>query len=184
MDHYVEIRLLPDPEFQETFLMNALFAKLHRALTSEGKGEIGVSFPRFNKNLGDTMRLHGKHPALERIMQISWLKSFRDHIFVSDILTVPENRQHRLVRRLQTKSSVERLYRRSVKKGWLTTEEADNKIKTNSERHCKAPYVQLKSSSTGQRFRLFIVHEKIMNDAMDGTFSSYGLSNTATIPWF
>ena len=34
MNYYWEIRVLPDPEFKETVLMNALFAKLHRALVS------------------------------------------------------------------------------------------------------------------------------------------------------
>ena len=34
MDHYLDIRLLPDPEFPAPLLMNALFTKLHRALVS------------------------------------------------------------------------------------------------------------------------------------------------------
>jgi CRISPR-associated endonuclease Csy4 len=45
MDHYLEIRLLPDPEFPATTLMNALFSKFHRGLASHGEGAIGVSFP-------------------------------------------------------------------------------------------------------------------------------------------
>ncbi|MDS0116062.1 type I-F CRISPR-associated endoribonuclease Cas6/Csy4, partial [Enterobacter hormaechei subsp. steigerwaltii] len=45
MDHYIEIRVLPDPEFSEEMLMPALMAKLHRALGQRGKGDIGVSFP-------------------------------------------------------------------------------------------------------------------------------------------
>lgn len=45
MDYFLDIRVLPDPEFSEEMLMAALFAKLHRALGARGKGDIGVSFP-------------------------------------------------------------------------------------------------------------------------------------------
>lgn len=45
MDHYFDLRVLPDPEFNTEMLMAALFAKLHRALGARGKGDIGVSFP-------------------------------------------------------------------------------------------------------------------------------------------
>jgi len=45
MDHYLEIRVLPDPEFSSEMLMAALFAKLHRVLGARGQGDIGVSFP-------------------------------------------------------------------------------------------------------------------------------------------
>ena len=38
MDHYIEIRVLPDPEFSEEMLMSALVAKLHRALGQRGQG--------------------------------------------------------------------------------------------------------------------------------------------------
>ena len=38
MDTYLEIRLLPDPEFVPTMLMNALFSKLHRGLVEQGGG--------------------------------------------------------------------------------------------------------------------------------------------------
>jgi CRISPR-associated endonuclease Csy4 len=41
MDHYLEIRVLPDPEFSEEMLMAALVAKLHRALGKEGRGILG-----------------------------------------------------------------------------------------------------------------------------------------------
>lgn len=34
MDHYLDIRVLPDPEFSAQTLLEALFAKLHRALVA------------------------------------------------------------------------------------------------------------------------------------------------------
>jgi CRISPR-associated endonuclease Csy4 len=184
MDYYIQIKLLPDPEFQETLLMNALFAKLHRALTSEGHGNIGVSFPQVKKTLGDTIRIHGNRVSLECMMNLNWLKGLTDHTSVSESLPTPENCQHRFVQRLQSKSSFERLYRRSVKKGWITAREAEVKIKSHKEQYLKSPYVQIKSHSTGQQFRLFINHGKLMKSSQKGIFSAYGLSNNATVPWF
>lgn len=32
MDHYIDILLLPDPEFPASMLMGALYNKLHKAL--------------------------------------------------------------------------------------------------------------------------------------------------------
>lgn len=43
MDHYIEIRVLPDPEFTEEMLMAALMAKLHRALGQRGKGILALA---------------------------------------------------------------------------------------------------------------------------------------------
>ena len=71
MDHYIDITLLPDPEFPVTTLMNALFSKLHRGLVDHGGRDIGVSFPDIAKNkrsLGKRMRLHGSKESLERLM--------------------------------------------------------------------------------------------------------------------
>ncbi|WP_251265995.1 type I-F CRISPR-associated endoribonuclease Cas6/Csy4, partial [Enterobacter hormaechei] len=56
MDHYIEIRVLPDPEFSEEMLMAALMAKLHRALGQRGKGDIGVSFPAHGIKPGAVLR--------------------------------------------------------------------------------------------------------------------------------
>ncbi len=184
MDYYVEIRLLLDPEFRETVLMNALYAKLHRTLVVEGHGEVGVSFPQAKKNLGDTMRLHGGQAALQRLMSLNWLKGLTDHTNVSGILPVPENCRYRIVKRVQAKSSIERLYRRSVKKGWVTAEEARKKIPVRKSQRLKHAFVQLKSHSTSQQFRLFIHHGELFDSPRKGKFSDYGLSGDATIPWF
>ena len=46
------------------------------------------------------------------------------------------------------------------------------------------PFLQLRSTSTGQNFRLFIAHGSIQPDAVEGAFNAYGLSQEGTIPWF
>lgn len=184
MGHYIEIRLLPDPEFSASLLMNALFAKFHRALVGAGLGEVGVSFPQAQKTLGDSIRLHGSRNSLQRISEINWLKGLTDYTSVTAITPVPANCQYRVVTRVQAKSSVERMYRRSVKKGWMTTEEAEKRMCGSKEHHLKQPFVQLKSQSSEQSFRLFIQQGKLLVSPVIGEFSAYGLSHEATIPWF
>lgn len=185
MNHYIEIRVLPDPEFNANVLLNALYAKFHRALVEFGHGEIGASFPKAQpKTLGDTIRLHGSQGALERLMAIGWLKGLADYTSASAITAAPDNCKYRIVKRVQAKSSLERMYRRSVNKGWLSAEEAEEKMNAGKEQQLKLPFVQLKSRSTGQSFRLFIQQGKIKDSPVAGKFSAYALSDTATIPWF
>lgn len=184
MGQYIEIHLLPDPEFSSSVLMNALFAKLHRALIEASHGEVGVSFPHAQKTLGDRIRLHGSLSSLQRLMGLNWLKGLTDYISVSVITPVPDNCQYRVVKRVQAKSSSERLYRRSIKKGWLTTEEAERKKSECNEQHLKMPFVQLKSHSSGQSFRLYIQQGKLLESPQADKFSDYGFSGDATIPWF
>lgn len=184
MDHYIEIRVLPDPEFSEETLMAALFAKLHRALGARDKGDIGVSFPGYSLKPGDTLRLHGSANALNELESLAWRKGLSDYCQCGEISPVPDVKGWRNVSRVQVKSSPERLLRRSVKKGWLTDAQAQQRLLTMQAEHSELPWLNLRSLSTGQAFRLFIRHGDIVDTPMEGEFSSYGLSPTAAIPWF
>lgn len=184
MDHYIELRVLPDPEFSAPMLLEALFAKLHRALGAVGKGRIGVSFPDAGKTLGERLRLHGSQEALTELEQHGWRKGLRDYTESSAILPVPADAAYRTVRRVQVKSSAERLQRRSVAKGWLTMEQAQQRISAVKEQRSTLPFIRLKSFSNGQSFLLFIEQGTLRTTPTAGEFSAYGLSATATIPWF
>jgi CRISPR-associated endonuclease Csy4 len=185
VEHYIEILILPDPEFSESMLMNAIFSKLHRALTDVGNGQVGVSFPKAKKTLGGTLRLHGNQADLERLMSVKWLKGLSDYLKTSEILPVPVPCKYRCIKRIQAKSSAERLYRRSVKKGWMTVEEARAKIVTVEDRKLKNPFLNLKSNSSGQKFQLFVEQCELLDQPQcDGCFSNYGFSDKKTIPWF
>jgi CRISPR-associated endonuclease Csy4 len=46
------------------------------------------------------------------------------------------------------------------------------------------PWLEVRSTSTGQRFRLFIDQEIRPGPPVPGRFSPYGLSARATVPWF
>ncbi len=187
MDRYIDIRLLPDPEFPAPMLMNALFAKLHRGLVDHGQGEVGVSFPDIQKrggNLGARLRLHGSESALVRLMAIGWLQGMRDHIELRDIGIVPADAKYRPVCRVQAKSNPERLRRRLMNRKGIGYEAAVQAIPDSASERLALPYVTLTSNSTRQQFRLFIKHGPLISTPTPGHFTHYGLSSTATIPWF
>jgi CRISPR-associated endonuclease Csy4 len=187
MDAYIELQLLPDPEFPAAMLMNALFAKLHRGLVANGAGRIGISFPDVDKKagkFGNRLRLHGQASDLEMQMASNWLQGMRDHISLMAMQPVPENAKHRIVRRVQAQSSPERLRRRIIKRKGLSADEARQAIPDSTAVRLNLPYLEVSSHSTQQKFRLFIEHLPLQTTSSQGTFSAYGLSNDASIPWF
>jgi CRISPR-associated endonuclease Csy4 len=185
MDAYLDITLLPDPEFAAAMLMNALFGKLHRGLAGLGGGNIGVSFPDVgDRALGGHLRLHGQIADLEGFMASAWLAGMRDHIELGVIDKVPADAKHRVVRRVQAKSNPERLRRRMMARKGVDAELARQAIPDSAAEKLRLPYLVLKSQSTGQQFCLFVEHMPIQDHSVDGLFNAYGLSPTATVPWF
>lgn len=185
MDAYLELQLLPDPEFPPAMLMNALFAKLHRVLVGHGEGRIGISFPDVGtEQLGQRLRLHGQAGDLEKLMASNWLQGMRDHLAALAIRPVPDGAKHRIVRRVQAQSSPERLRRRLIRRKGIGEEEARAAIPDSAAQLLALPSLLITSQSTQQQFRLFIEHQPVQTSPTPGCFSSYGLSNQASIPWF
>ncbi|HNF91584.1 MAG TPA: type I-F CRISPR-associated endoribonuclease Cas6/Csy4 [Accumulibacter sp.] len=187
MDAYADLRLMPDPEFPATLLMNALFSKLHRGLCEWGTGEIGVSFPaaeHASPGLGPVLRIHAGEIVLQKFMNSGWLSGMRDHLQIVGPRPIPAQVHHRVVRRVQSHSSPERERRRLMARKGLSAEEALRRIPDSRIRLLDLPYVALASRSTGQQFKLFIEQGPLMTDPSPGRFSAYGLGTTATIPWF
>lgn len=183
MEYYIDIQLLPDPEFSEQSLLNALFAKFHRTMNQVVPGQIGISFPKVGKRLGDTLRLHGSQAALGQLMESNWLQGMKDYCQCTELLTVPDDCQYRTVRRVQAKSAHNKR-KRSVAKGWLTVEEAEKRIPESQQRKLNLPYLEVKSLSNGNRMRVYVDHGKPQTVAQTGKLNSYGLSAEATVPWF
>lgn len=187
MDAFLDIRLLPDPEFPATTLMNALFSKLHRGLVSFGEGAIGVSFPDVRegeRTLGARMRIHGANDTLQKFMATEWLSGMRDHVVLGSPAAVPQEVRHQIVRRVQAKSNPERERRRLIARKGVPESEAKVVIPDSRVELLDLPFVVLRSQSTGQQFRLFIEHLPAQDSSRPGTFSAYGLSAEATVPYF
>lgn len=187
MDHYVDIDVQQDPEFPVHQLMSALYAKLHRALVAQNCTLVGVSFPGFGLKgpyLGTRLRLHGDLAALSALLASDWLAGMRDHVTLTQPTRVPATAKHCAVRRVQVKSSPERLRRRLMRRHGIDAQEACQRIPDEAARLVDLPFVQLRSTSTGQSFRLFIEHGPAQDNPIPGGFNAYGLSQLATIPWF
>ena len=188
MDHYLDITLLPDPEFSQNHLMDALCAKLHRALVAAGCGDIGISFPHVRERgtgLGTVLRLHGRATRLSELLAANWLAGMRDHTTLSAVQAVPSTcTSFCTVSRVQAKSSPARERRRLMRRQGLTEEQAIARIPDYCAEVLRLPYVQMRSQSTGERFLLFIRIGPIQAAPAAGVFSAYGLSPTGTIPWF
>lgn len=186
MDHYLDLRLRADPEFPQHQLMDALFARLHRALVQRDSTGIGLSFPDargLRGGLGARMRLHGTMAALEPLAALSWLVGMRDHVEVASVLAVPASTSWVSVRRIQAKSNVDRLRRRQMKrKGW-TAEEAAAALPEAAVEMLNLPFLTIRSASTGRTFRLF-VRQQPATGQQPGHFNAYGLSAEATLPRF
>ncbi|WP_440225099.1 type I-F CRISPR-associated endoribonuclease Cas6/Csy4 [Dokdonella sp. MW10] len=185
--HYVDLTVVPDPETGVPPLLGALYDRLHRTFVQHRIDTIGVSFPLYTvipRHLGDTLRLHGSEGSLRELLAGDWLRGVRDHIRTSQIALVPAEVQHRTLQRRQFKSNVERLRRRRMKRKGETAEQAARAIPDSVARTPTLPYVHVRSASTGQTFCLFIALGPVQREPTAGSFNTYGLGGTATVPWF
>ena len=187
MDHYLDIKILEDPEFAAPILMNALFSKLHRALVEVSNGDIGVSFPEATKkSLGKTLRLHGFESSLTKLEALAWRKGVGDFTQVTGVSAAPEVDEFWLVQRVHAQSNPDRIRRRAMKRQGLTYEQAVEQIPDSVAEQLDLPFVRIKSHSTGgQQFPLFIRQTTVSEPNHSGTsFSKYGLSASTPVPKF
>ena len=187
VDYFLDLELLPDPEFAAHLLLAALYAKLHRALVACERSDIAVSFPEYQTNppsLGVRMRLLGSQQALQTLTAIDWLRGMHDHVKASNLARVPTDAAQRALRRVQAKSNPERLRRRLMKRHGLDETQARERIPDSAAETLHLPFVQLRSSSTGRTFRLFLSLGAEQPAPVSGKFNTHGLSQTATVPWF
>ncbi|MFW5490060.1 MAG: type I-F CRISPR-associated endoribonuclease Cas6/Csy4 [Desulfovibrio sp.] len=187
MDSYIDICVLPMPELADAHILNTVYSKLHLQLAALKTGGIGVSFPEVDEkkhSLGQCIRVHGSKNELEALMATRWMLRLHDYASAGSISSTPTGVQHRVVRRVQVKSSPERLRRRLMKRQSVSEEEARQRIPDTIAQKTKLPYISVQSASTGQRFKLFISHGALQPAPSTGTFSAYGLSGKASIPWF
>ena len=183
MTHYFDIRLLPDTEIPSTVLMNAIYTKLHKVLFDLTSSNIGVSFPKYKKTLGNGLRIHGEKSVLNDLQGLDWIGGMKGYCQIGDIAPVPANAKHRTVSRIQTTMSQSKL-NRLLKRGSITEDEAKSYKTKMLTRGLDNPYLELQSGSNGQRHRRYIEFGPLLDNPVEGNFDQFGLSKTATIPWF
>ncbi len=196
MKHYIEITMLPDPETPLYYLWSKVYQQIHLALVesklADSGSEIGAAFPGYQYEekegeytLGNKLRLFasGKE-ALEKLNILKYLSRLLDYISITDIAEVPADVSKQVsFSRVQSKSNIQRLARRKAKREGISLIDSISALNGYQERYLNEPYIQLKSLSSGHEMRLFI--RKLDQDSpVAGKFSTYGLSPSATVPWF
>ncbi|MDP5213944.1 type I-F CRISPR-associated endoribonuclease Cas6/Csy4 [Pseudoalteromonas tunicata] len=183
MDSYIDIRLQPDAELPEAELSSKVFTKFHKALVTLKTDQIGISFPEVNVKLGLLFRLHGDASLLHDLQGLKWLGPLAGYCKVTTVTHVPDQVQYRIISVKRSNLSKAKLTRLIARGSIDKDGEKRYKVKMLSQ-GVENPYLDLCSSSTGQVYRKFFVFSDIQADPVDGEFDSYGLSKTATVPWF
>lgn len=184
MDSYVDIRIRPDAEMRENVLLNKVYTKFHKALFDLQSLDIGVSFPETKVMLGTLIRVHSSQARLEELMALSWLGGLSGYCVCSNIKMVPKYALHRRVSRWRPNMSQSHL-RRLIKRGSISEQEVKvYKAKMFAEQMTTLPYLEMESTSNGKHHRRYIQMTDAQDSPLVGDFDYFGLSKTATIPWF
>jgi len=183
MKSFVDITLKPDAEIRENVLMNKVYTKLHKALFTLKSSDIGVSFPKFRVKLGDIVRIHGTADRLKELQAMNWLGGLAGYCDVSDISSIPDDVQYRILSRIQSTMTEAKL-RRLIKRESISSSEAKHYKAKMFQKSLAQPYLELKSHSNGHKHRRYIQFGDLRDDGVVGAFDAFGLSKQATVPWF
>ena len=201
MKYYQDITLLPDAESNLGFLWQKVYQQLHLALvenkTADNHSSIGISIPEYSENqkekifpLGSKLRLFAQNEEqLERLDMGAWLRRLTDYMHCTSIKEVPSSIDKFVCfKRKQCDTNAERLARRRAKRKGESLEQALEHFAGFKDQNTKLPFVNVKSLSGDQEFRLFIEKE-VVEQSRIAEFSCYGLSSRdtnkqASVPWF
>lgn len=183
MNYYIDIQIKPDAEMRENVLMNTVYGKLHKALFTLKSTSIGVSFPRYKVLFGKVLRIHGEQSYLNDLQGLDWLGGIKGYCEVSDISPIPKTAQHRTVARKQANMTEAKLRRLIARKSITQDEVKGYKAKMFNQSLDNA-YFELVSTSSGEKHRRYIQFGDLKNTPTEGVFDEFGLSKTATVPWF
>ncbi len=193
MNHYTEIKLLPDEECDLPFLRNALYTKLHKAIYDLKSSDIGISFPQAKAKLGCVIRIHSSKNRLDELQAKNWLGGLSGYCKISEILPVPEKvKGHQTLSRIRqtmTDSKLKKRVEYQKNTGVLDTSDKEKSYIKQYKNKMFAtgldnPYLELQSASTNGKYRLYIAFGELQKQATTGEFNRFGLSKIATVPIF
>ena len=183
MDYYIDIKINPDAEMRKNVLLNKVYTKLHKALFDLKSSAIGVSFPEYKVLLGRILRLHGNSSILNDLQGLNWLGGLSGYCQMTEILPVPENVQYRVISRKQSTMTNAKL-NRLIKRGTISEENIKAYIAKMFTKGLDNPYLELDSTSNDQLHRRYLQFSALLDKPIEGEFDTFGLSKSATIPWF
>lgn len=195
MHHYVEITCLPDEGVSGGFVMGKVMGVLHFSLVNLknqlGTNPIGISFPEYAHNengtswIGTKIRLFSREKEhFEALNLKQQLCRLDDYIHIKGIHSLDRpNIPFATYRRVQFKSSKERLIRRQTKRTGQPDDVVRPQYQRFDEKQTSLPFIHIRSHSSTQSFRLFIQKEVAVS-THEWLFNTYGLSSTSSVPDF
>ena len=192
MKAYLDITVLHSHEINQYFILQKVFQQLHLGFVEmqddKGNVPIGISFPAYHaKGLGSKLRLLAVDDSvLEKFNAKQRLAKFSDYVHITGVRAVPERASsYAIYQRQQPRSASQfrRLVKRMSEREGVSIEEAEARITNFKQQQMRLPYINIYSVSSRQRFKLFIAKKATETSVYNG-FSSYGLSNTSTVPEF
>lgn len=193
MNYYLEIKLLPDKEVALPFLRNKIYTKLHKAIYNLRARDIGISFPQEKNKLGCIIYIHSIKSRLEELQTKTWLGGLSGYCKISEILPVPDKvtgyQTFSRIRQTMTDAKLKKrvAYQKSI--GVLDTDSKEKDyIKQYKNKMFSTgldnPYLELQSTSTSEKYRLYISFGDLQKTATKGKFNHFGLSKITTVPVF
>lgn len=188
LTHYFELRAIPQLEITETEVINQVMQSLHQVLVNH-QGNIAVSFPCYNvhRTLGGIIRLFGDEAQLQQFRTALLQQTvINDYTLALPIASVPTSVKGylRLIRvNPKGQSALRRAEKRLTAQGKWSAEVKSKMVEKWGSVHLNYPHLHFASKSTGQHFIMWLKQQKCAT-AVEGTFNSYGLSKTATVPDF
>jgi CRISPR-associated endonuclease Csy4 len=156
------------------------------ALSVVGYGD--KAFP-----LGNKLRLLAASGDILQKLDIQrWLNRLSDYCHISSIKTVPADiKQYARFNRKNVKSIEKKAQRRALHLDKPHDEVLAFLIEEGKSKASKLPFINVESQESKKQaaqgmscqFLLFI-EQAISDEAVNGKFDCYGLSKTATVPWF
>ncbi len=197
MKFFQEISLIEQIEISSYFIWAKLYAQLHLAFVKQKDADdsiaYGVSFPDYlsykdkgQGGLGQRLRIFANtKEELEALKLSQSLERLVDYVRINPIESVPEHvAGYAMYQRSQVKSNPERLARRYAKRHHIHYEEALSLYEKMTSAMTNLPFIQMKSLSSGQTFKLFIEKSLVQNVTLGRTFTTYGLSSVSIVPEF
>ncbi|MBF0264822.1 MAG: type I-F CRISPR-associated endoribonuclease Cas6/Csy4 [Gammaproteobacteria bacterium] len=164
-------------------LLNKIYTKFHKALFTLNADNIGISFPKYKVLLGNTIRLHSSKQSMKELQSTNWIGGLSGYCDISAIQEIPEQVKYRTISRKQANMTEAKL-RRLIKRSTISSEET-KKYKTKMfSQSLENAYLELDSNSNGHKYRRYIQFGELQDKPVNGHFDTFGLSKTATIPWF
>lgn len=194
MKYYIELTLIPNDETGLPFLWSKLFTQLHLALVeiqdADAKVPLGVGFVNYRAEthngqtfgtLGSRLRLFAPNEATFQQLNLDkWLVRLTDYIHIKSIKPIPEQVGFVTVNRNRAKPPSQKENAAYAKRRNISESEALAHYE-NSNQLKNLPFIKLKSLTNANDFSLTI-EQKTATEPKPGTFSTYGLSATSTVP--